>query len=209
MPIKPPLKQNSIVPVVTFAAVEEALPCVDALLEGGIGQIEITLRSSVALDCISTVAKSRPEIKVAAGTVLTRQQLVAAKSAGASFAFSPGFDENLCQVAEELAFPYLPAVSTISELMAAWRMGYSLVKVFPAKVLGGLDLLRAWHGPMPEMCFCPTGGVGEADVAEYFSFAPVLAVGGSWLVTKSDLENKAWKLIAKKSAASVAAVSDL
>lgn len=198
MPIEVPLAQKSVVPVVTFSDVSEALPCVDALASGGINQIEITLRSPAALDCIAVVVAQRPDFVVAAGTVLTKADLEDVRQAGAAFAFSPGFSEELCTAADKLSVPYLPAVSTVSELMAAFNLGYRLVKVFPAKLLGGLNLLRAWHGPLPDMQFCPTGGLSVDDVAEYFSFAPVAAIGGSWLVSSSDLQKQDWDSITQK-----------
>jgi 2-dehydro-3-deoxyphosphogluconate aldolase / (4S)-4-hydroxy-2-oxoglutarate aldolase len=201
MPKNPPLSSKVIVPVISFTASSQAVECVKALQAGGIGQIEVTLRHPCALECISLIASAVPDMLVMAGTVVDCEQMEQVIQSGAKVAFSPGFSEDVCKMAVDRDFSYIPAVATASEVMAAHNMGFDLVKVFPIKVLGGLDLLRAWHGPFPNMRFCPTGGLQADDVAEYFEFAPVHAIGGSWLVTADDLRNSDWGNITRKAAA--------
>ena len=133
-----------------------------------------------------------------AGTVLDREQLQRSMQSGALATFSPGFSEDVCNFAADSNFAYIPAASTMSELMAIYNLGFRLAKVFPIKVLGGLPLLKAWHAPLPDMNFCPTGGLRQDDIKDYLEFAPVTAVGGGWLVTAEDLDNSAWSEITRK-----------
>ena len=170
-----------VIAVVVIERLADAVPLAQALVAGGIRAIEITLRSKVALDAIRAVAANVEGAVVGAGTILSPQDLQAAENAGARFAVSPGITPTLLAAAHDIALPYLPGSASASEAMFLLEHGYRLQKFFPAEVAGGAPYLRALGGPLPQVKFCPTGGISVTKAASYLALSNVLCVGGSWL----------------------------
>jgi 2-dehydro-3-deoxyphosphogluconate aldolase/(4S)-4-hydroxy-2-oxoglutarate aldolase len=183
-----PLFNSRVVPVVVIREVGQAVPLAEALLEGGIDVIEVTLRSEVALRAIKAIARAVPGIQVGAGTVTRVTEVAQVMAAGACFGLSPGATPALLEAVTTHGLPFIPGVATASEAMAARDAGFSLLKCFPARELGGIELLRAWAGPLPDIRFCPTGGVSASDVGRYLALPNVAMVGGSWLTPTSALQ---------------------
>ncbi|MEJ0010414.1 MAG: bifunctional 4-hydroxy-2-oxoglutarate aldolase/2-dehydro-3-deoxy-phosphogluconate aldolase [Alphaproteobacteria bacterium] len=199
------LKGHRIIPVVTLADVALALPLAEALLEGGIGIVEITLRSEAGLAVIEMLREELPEMKVGAGTVLTPLLLQRAHSAGAQFFVSPGLSTEMREGGRGLAF--LPGVATASEVMEALAGDYTHLKFFPAESAGGIAALKQLGSVFPTVSFCPTGGVDEENMADYLALKNVFAVGGSWLAPADALAARDWKRIrdiARRSVDSIA-----
>lgn len=169
-----------ILPVLVVDDPDRAVPLADALLQGGIGAAEITLRTPAALEAIRRISANR-DVVVGAGTVINADQVEAAAHAGARFIVSPGLSRSVVQRAQELAIPVIPGVATASEVMQALDLGLSLLKFFPAATCGGAPAVKALAGPFPQVRFVPTGGIGPDDADHYLSLPTVLAVGGSWL----------------------------
>lgn len=192
----PPFRSR-VVPVVVIAELAHAVPLAEALLEGGIDVIEITLRSGVALAAIEAVARAVPAMHLGAGTVTRAAEVAQVQRAGARFALSPGATPALLAAVHRAGLPFIPGVATASEAMAARDAGFTLLKCFPAASLGGVELLKAWAGPLPELRFCPTGGVSAADLARYLALPNVAMVGGSWLTPAAALQARDWGQIAR------------
>ena len=186
-----------IVPVLVINNVEEALPIAEALLTAGIRVLEVTLRTSAALDVISAIAKELPEAIVGSGTVTNRQQLQQSYDAGAKFAISPGLTKDLLQAGNEGNIALIPGISSISELMDGADYGYDHLKFFPAEASGGVNAIKSIGGPFPDIRFCPTGGINLSNVRDYLALPNVACCGGSWLVTNTIVENKNWTEITK------------
>lgn len=184
-----------VVAVVTIDAVERAVPLAAALVAGGIRAIEITLRTPVALAAIADVAAQVGDAVVGAGTVLSGADLRAAADAGAAFAVSPGASARLLDAAERAALPLLPGAASASEAMALRERGYRLQKFFPAEAAGGVEYLRALSAPLPDIGFCPTGGIRAAGAAAYLALPNVVCVGGSWLTPADRVKAGDWTAI--------------
>ncbi|MGH1463351.1 MAG: bifunctional 4-hydroxy-2-oxoglutarate aldolase/2-dehydro-3-deoxy-phosphogluconate aldolase [Neptuniibacter sp.] len=184
-----------VIPVLTFHTMEEALPVSEALLEGGIPVLEITLRTPIALDVIQMLSERLPEAKIGAGTITNPKLYHTAEEAGASFIVSPGLTTELLETGIKSSTPLLPGIQTISEMMEGLRYGYQRFKFFPASVSGGADALKAYSGPFSDIKFCPTGGINLDNAEDYLSLKNVMCVGGSWLTPQSLIENKDWKTI--------------
>ena len=179
------LALSPVMPVVTIADADHAVPMARALLAGGLRTIEITLRTPAALAAVAAIAKAAPEVAVGVGTVLTAQDLRHAAEAGATFAISPGTTLELLDAARHGPLPYLPAIATAGELMAGLDRGYTAFKFFPAAYAGGVGALRAFAGPFPGVRFCPTGGISLATAPDYLALPNVLCVGGSWVAPEA------------------------
>ncbi|MBS4044951.1 MAG: bifunctional 4-hydroxy-2-oxoglutarate aldolase/2-dehydro-3-deoxy-phosphogluconate aldolase [Alphaproteobacteria bacterium] len=195
------LTRSPVIPVLVVEDAAQAVPLARALIAGGIPVLEITLRSAAALDAIQRIAAEVPDAVVGAGTVLNPAQFAAAQLAGAKFVISPGATEALYYTAKDTGLPYLPAVATASEVMRAMEQGFLRAKFFPAESSGGIGALKGFGGPFPEMKFCPTGGITEANLRSYTSLPNVFAAGGSWLAPKELLQKGDWAgitAIAKK-----------
>ncbi len=195
------LTRSPVIPVLVVEDAAQAVPLAKALVAGGIPVLEITLRSAAALEAIQRIAAEVPEAVVGAGTVLNPAQFAAAQLAGAKFVISPGATEALYYCAKDTGLPYLPAVSTASEIMRAMEQGFMRAKFFPAESSGGAAALKGFAGPFPEVKFCPTGGVTEANLRSYTSLPNVFAAGGSWLAPKELVQKGDWAgitAIAKK-----------
>ncbi len=186
---------SPIVPVIALEREEDALPLAEALLEGGVGIMEITLRTEAGLNAISTIAKKMPEMAVGAGTVINSDSFQRAVNQGAQFVFSPGISEELIESSYDLNTALIPGVGTASEVMLAHNKGFEHCKLFPAVVAGGVDALKSFAGPFSSMRFCPTGGVNLANFNDFLSLPNVLCVGGSWIVPKQVIADKDFKQI--------------
>ncbi len=199
------LRACPVIPVVTLEDAELAADLARALARGGIRALEITLRTSSALQAIEAIARKVPEIRVGAGTIRTLADLRSAADVGAAFAVSPGTTASLLSAAQEAGIPYLPAVATASEVMLAMQAGYRCLKFFPAAQAGGPATLRALGAPFPEARFCPTGGVTPRTLRSYLELPNVLSVGGSWLTPASALARRDWNRIEMLARAALAA----
>ncbi len=198
MTLDPPsLRQPSfvsrIVPVIVITDVKQAVPLAHALLAGGVDVMEITLRHAAGLPAIEAVARQVPQMQVGAGTVTRASEMVRARDAGARFALSPGMSDELVQAAFDCKLPFIPGVMTPGEVLRAREHGFGLLKLFPAEQAGGLGMLKALSGPLPDMRFCPTGGVSPNNLAQYLEQPNVAMVGGSWLTPVAALEQGRWQ----------------
>ncbi|WP_120874229.1 bifunctional 4-hydroxy-2-oxoglutarate aldolase/2-dehydro-3-deoxy-phosphogluconate aldolase [Helicobacter pylori] len=189
------LQISPIVPVVVIENIKDAVPLAQSLVEGGIPIIEVTLRSSCALEAIELIAKNVPKMRVGAGTILNPTQLEQAQNRGAEFLISPGLTIKLLEHAKKKTMPLIPGVSSSSEVMQALELGYNALKFFPAEYCGGVKLLNAFNGPFKGVKFCPTGGISADNMRSYLNLENVLCVGGSWLTPKNLIQNKEWDKI--------------
>jgi 2-dehydro-3-deoxyphosphogluconate aldolase/(4S)-4-hydroxy-2-oxoglutarate aldolase len=190
-----PSFRSRIVPVVVITDPKQAAPLADALLEGGIDVIEITLRHPAALAAIEAAAGHAPGLCVGAGTVTRPEEVQRVRDAGARFALSPGMTPALLAAVQAAQLPFVPGVMTPGEVMAARDAGYGLVKLFPAAQAGGLAMLKALAGPLPEMRFCPTGGVSPDNLQSFLQQPNVALVGGSWLTPAELMAGGDWAAI--------------
>ncbi len=189
------LQISPIIPVVVIENIKDAVPLAQSLVEGGIHIIEVTLRSSCALEAIEFIAKNVPKMRVGAGTILNPTQLEQAQNRGAEFLISPGLTIKLLEYAKKKDMPLIPGVSSSSEVMQALELGYNALKFFPAEYCGGVKLLNAFNGPFKGVKFCPTGGISADNMHSYLNLENVLCVGGSWLTPKNLIQNKEWDKI--------------
>ncbi|GAA9518529.1 bifunctional 4-hydroxy-2-oxoglutarate aldolase/2-dehydro-3-deoxy-phosphogluconate aldolase [Helicobacter pylori] len=189
------LQISPIIPVVVIEDIKDAVPLAQSLIEGGIHIIEVTLRSSCALEAIELIAKNVPKMRVGAGTILNPTQLEQAQNRGAEFLISPGLTIKLLEHAKKKDMPLIPGVSSSSEVMQALELGYNALKFFPAEYCGGVKLLNAFNGPFKGVKFCPTGGISADNMHSYLNLENVLCVGGSWLTPKNLIQNKEWDKI--------------
>ncbi len=191
------LQISPIIPVVVIENIKDAVPLAQSLIEGGIHIIEVTLRSSCALEAIELIAKNVPKMRVGVGTILNPTQLEQAQNRGAEFLISPGLTIKLLEHAKKKDMPLIPGVSSSSEVMQALELGYNALKFFPAEYCGGVKLLNAFNGPFKGVKFCPTGGISADNMHSYLNLENVLCVGGSWLTPKNLIQNKEWDKIAE------------
>ncbi len=185
-----------VIPVLVVDDATTARPLAKALVAGGLPVLEVTLRTRDALAAISEMAKVTGGI-VGAGTLLTPADVHAAKSAGAQFGVSPGATDLLLQACEDADLPLLPGAATASEAMALLERGYTVQKFFPARTSGGAPALKAIGGPIPQVSFCPTGGVTLENAPEYLKLANTLCVGGSWVAPKPLVKARDWDAVEK------------
>ena len=198
-----------VVPVVVLEDEAQAVPTARALLAGGINAMEITFRTSAAKASIAKVAAEVPEMIVGAGTVINVEQLHDATEAGAKFIVSPGSAEDVIAEAIQLNVPITPGVVTPSEIMMGLKLGLKVFKFFPAESFGGLKTIKALCGPFPQIRFIPTGGINQGNAAEYFKNPKIVAVGGSWMVTKDMVAAGDFAGITEKSAAATALYKEI
>lgn len=182
-------------PVLVIDDLRQAIPLAQALCKGGISVLEVALRTPCAMDAIAQISKAVPDAIVGAGTVLRPEQFAEIKQAGARFAVSPGFDPELCHASRVSHFPYLPAVFTPSEAMAAAKLGFDTLKLYPARESGGCNMLNALAGPLPALQFCPSGGVNGETAGKYLNLVNVVCVSGSWLTPASMIATQDWSAI--------------
>lgn len=184
-----------IMPVITIAREADILPLADALAAGGLTVLEVTLRSAHGLNAIRLLREQRPELCVGAGTVLDLSMLDAALEAGAQFIVTPGSTQELLQASLESPVPLLPGVSSASDIMLGYALGYRRFKLFPAEVCGGTAALKALSGPFSGVKFCPTGGINPGNVQRYMALANVMCVGGTWMFDSEWVKNGDWARI--------------
>jgi 2-dehydro-3-deoxyphosphogluconate aldolase / (4S)-4-hydroxy-2-oxoglutarate aldolase len=189
------LHVSPVIPVVTIDDPQHAVPLAKALVAGGVSIIELTLRTESALTSLKLIANEVPDILVGAGTVLTPGQADAAVAAGAQFLVSPGVTPSLLDYMLTLGIPVLPGVATVGEAMAVLERGLDTMKFFPAGPAGGPDYLAAIGAPIPQIQFCPTGGISLATAPAYLALPNVSCVGGSWLTPRSAIDNQDWQQI--------------
>lgn len=187
------LKHTPVLPVVVIDDAASAVPLAEALLAGGISAIEITLRTSAALDAIRQVSARLPQMRMAAGTVLSADDLRRAHDAGAQFAVSPGMTPALLTAAKNSSIPLLPGVATASDIMLGLEYGLQFFKFFPAATSGGMEALKAFAGPFASLRFCPTGGINLQNAAAYLALENVVCIGGSWVAPASLIKQKDWR----------------
>lgn len=193
-----------ILPVIVIQREEHILPLADALAAGGLRTLEITLRSAHGLTAIRKLREERPELCVGAGTVLDTRMLADAEAAGAQFIVTPGSTDELLRAALESRVPLLPGISTASELMQGYALGYRRFKLFPAEICGGIPALKALGGPFPGVRFCPTGGVNAENAPRYMALPNVMCVGGTWMLDSAWIERGDWAEIERQSADALA-----
>jgi 2-dehydro-3-deoxyphosphogluconate aldolase/(4S)-4-hydroxy-2-oxoglutarate aldolase len=181
-----------VIPVIVINRIEDAVPMAQALVEGGVRVLEVTLRTPVALRCMEAIAKAVPDAIVGAGTVRSVADAQAAKNAGCRFAVSPGYLSSIGVACRDIGLPLLPGVSTGSEVMQANADGYQFLKFFPATAAGGIPMLKALAGPFPDVAFCPTGGITPETAPQFLALANVRVCGGSWLTPSDAVEAGDW-----------------
>jgi 2-dehydro-3-deoxyphosphogluconate aldolase/(4S)-4-hydroxy-2-oxoglutarate aldolase len=186
-----------VIPVITIEHAEDALPLARCLIEAGLKVLEITLRTPAALEAIRQIKEACPEAITGAGTVINAATLEQALNAGADFIVSPGATPALLDAARECGVPILPGVNTPSEIMALLERGITAMKFFPAEAAGGIPMLSAIAGPLPQALFCPTGGIKPSNARDYLALDNVACVGGTWLTTKALMTAKNWREIGK------------
>ncbi|MEU1499115.1 bifunctional 4-hydroxy-2-oxoglutarate aldolase/2-dehydro-3-deoxy-phosphogluconate aldolase [Streptomyces sp. NPDC005732] len=181
-----------VMPVVVLTDADDAVPLARALVAGGLPAIEVTLRTPAALDAVRAVAAAVPDAVVGAGTVLTPAQVAETVAAGARFLVSPGWTDGLLDAMKASGVPFLPGVSTASEVVALLERGVREMKFFPAQAAGGTAYLRSLAGPLPQARFCPTGGITADNAGEYLALPNVGCVGGTWMVPGDAIAAKDW-----------------
>lgn len=188
---------SPIVPVIAIEDAEDALPLAEALLEGGIGLMEITLRTDAGLKAIEMIAHKLPEMAVGAGTVIHAEGFDKALSHGAQFVFSPGISLELMEISKARNIPLIPGVATASEVMLALNNGFEHCKLFPATAVGGVETLKAFSGPFASMRFCPTGGINLDNINDFLALKNVYCAGGSWIVPPAAIQTKDFNRITR------------
>jgi 2-dehydro-3-deoxyphosphogluconate aldolase/(4S)-4-hydroxy-2-oxoglutarate aldolase len=185
----------SVIPVLTIEQVADAVPIAAALVSGGLNVLEIAMRTEWALEAVARVASEVPGVIVGVGSVIDGAQFAAARAVGARFAVSPGATAELEAAARAARMPWLPGAQSVSEVLTLRERGCRFVKFFPAEPSGGIDFLRSIIGPVPDMLFCPTGGVTAETAPGYLALPNVGCVGGSWLTPPLLVKNQDWNQI--------------
>ncbi|WP_055533723.1 bifunctional 4-hydroxy-2-oxoglutarate aldolase/2-dehydro-3-deoxy-phosphogluconate aldolase [Streptomyces graminilatus] len=192
LPVPSVLDLAPVIPVVVVEDLADAVPLARALVAGGLPAIEVTLRTPVALDAIRAIADGVPDAVVGVGTIISPAQVGDAVEAGARFLVSPGWTDVLLESMRASGVPFLPGVSTTSEVVALLERGVSEMKFFPAEAAGGTAYLKSLSGPLPQARFCPTGGVSPANAAAYLALPNVGCVGGSWMLPADAIAARDW-----------------
>ena len=187
MSVQSIMAMGPVIPVVIIENIDDAIPLADALIEGGIGTVEITLRSAAALKAIALISKERPDLTIGAGTVLNPHQMREVQEAGADFVVSPGVYPDLLKSARDDGVIFLPGATTASEMMLLLANGITTMKFFPAVSAGGPGYLEALASPLADVKFCPTGGITAENAMDWLSLPNVQCVGGSWVAPKNML----------------------
>jgi 2-dehydro-3-deoxyphosphogluconate aldolase/(4S)-4-hydroxy-2-oxoglutarate aldolase len=202
------LRVAGIVPVVEIPDAASAIPLADTLMEAGIGAIEITFRTPAATEALAAIRRERPAMLAGAGTVLRPGQLAEAVDAGAQFLVTPGYSPGIVSLAMAGGMPIFPGVMTPSEVQAGLGSGLSVLKLFPARLAGGVAYLRALAAPFPDVSFIPSGGIGVEDLASYLALRNVIACGGSWFVKREWLVARDYATIRRLAAEAAAIVRE-
>lgn len=201
------LYRAGILPVITVESLDQASYLADALSNGGLTVLELTLRTPVALDALAKLKHQWPQLCLGAGTVLTAAQIQRALDAGADFLVTPGTPTALAQQLAQADCPIIPGAATATELIALQTLGFNVCKLFPASAVGGLQMVKALAGPLPGLSLCPTGGITAATAPDYLKQTNVACVGGSWMVQKTWIEQQNWAAIKASAAEAVQLVA--
>ena len=189
------LAGNPVIPVITLDQVEDAVPLANALVAGGLKVLEVTLRTEAAVEGIRQIIQHVPDAIVGTGTVCSEEQIKLSEDLGCQFMISPGATDKLLSIGSQSSVPFLPGISTVSELMRGMEYGLESFKFFPAEAAGGAPVMKAMAGPFPNIKFCPTGGIGLGNAMDYLALPNVMCVGGSWIAKPNDIREKRWKEI--------------
>lgn len=201
------LQAMKVIPVIAIEQAEDIIPLGAALVENGLPVAEVTFRSAAAVEAIRLLRQAYPEMLIGAGTVLNREQVIAAKEAGATFIVSPGFNPNTVKACQELNIPIIPGVNNPSTIEAALEMGLTTLKFFPAEASGGTAMIKALLAPYTQVRLMPTGGISIHNIRDYLAISGVIACGGSWMVDKKLIEQKNWQEIGRLARDTVAFLS--
>lgn len=188
-------KQFKVIPVISVDNAKDILPLIEILSNNDLPVVEITFRSSAAEDAIRLVREQYPNVLIAAGTVLTEEQVIAAKNAGVDCIVTPGFNSKIVKLCQDVGLPIIPGVNNPMSIEAALEYGISVVKFFPAEASGGIPMIKALLGPYRHLQIMPTGGISIANIQGYLSIPNVIACGGSWFVDKSLINSQNWQEI--------------
>ena len=183
------LKLGPVMPVIVIDSADQAEPLADALLAGGIRTAEITLRTPAAIKAIEKMARNSPDITVGAGTVRTARDVQIAADAGSRFVVSPGTTSSILEGCQSAGLPLLPGAASVSEMMALAEQGYSVQKFFPANAAGGISFIKSLSSPLPDLTFCPTGGITEITAPDWLALPNIVCVGGSWIAPQALIES--------------------
>lgn len=195
MSIEQILSSAPVVPVVVIDNLEDAAPLAQALYNGGLKALEVTLRTPVAAQAVKIMKETVPDAYVGTGTVVDKATFDASVAAGADFMVSPGVNDELLTLAKGTDIPFLPGASTPSEVMKLASHGFKFLKFFPAEAAGGVPMLKSIGGPLPQVTFCPTGGISLDSAPKYLALKNVICVGGTWMLDKQLIANKDWQAI--------------
>ncbi|KZN32373.1 bifunctional 4-hydroxy-2-oxoglutarate aldolase/2-dehydro-3-deoxy-phosphogluconate aldolase [Pseudoalteromonas luteoviolacea] len=195
MKIQEILSAAPVVPVIVIEELEDAIPLARALYNGGLRALEVTLRTPVAAEAVKQIKEALPEAYVGTGTVVDKASFEASVNAGADFMVSPGVSSELLELAKSTDIPFLPGAATPSEAMELAAHGFKFLKFFPAEAAGGAPMLKSIGGPLPQVTFCPTGGISLESAPKYLALKNVVCVGGTWMLDKSLIANKDWQAI--------------
>ena len=201
------INRTMIIPVIVLERLEYAVPLATALFEGGLTVMEVTLRTPVALEAIGLIKQALPGAFVGAGTVVHTEQIAALNKLPADFMVSPGATTRVLDAVEQQLIPLLPGAATASEAMCLAERGYSFMKFFPAEAAGGRAMLNSLYGPLPQIKFCPTGGINGNNVNNYLESKNVACVGGSWMLPRHLIETGDWQGLKQSVSDAVAYVS--
>lgn len=196
-----------LLPVLTIHHVDDAVPMVTALTQGGVTVVEITLRTEAALAAITRIKEALPHLQVGAGTVKNPEQLRAVMDSGADFAVSPGSTPALAEVTRKSQFPFLHGTATPSDILFLYEQGFRAVKFFPAEINGGVRFLQSVYPLFPDLQFCPTGGVNLDNAQAYINCPNVPCIGGTWLVPAEAVQAKNWEAITALAKAALAKIA--
>ncbi|HJV80110.1 bifunctional 4-hydroxy-2-oxoglutarate aldolase/2-dehydro-3-deoxy-phosphogluconate aldolase [Noviherbaspirillum sp.] len=189
------MRASPVIPVIAIDNIDHAVPLAQALVAGGIRVLEVTLRTAHGLPAIRAMAEQVPDAIVGVGTLTQPDEFAAARDAGAVFGVSPGLTTSLISAAKASGLPLLPGVMSPSEVMAAREAGFRQLKLFPAVPAGGIGMLNAIAGPLPDVTFCPTGGISQETASQFLACKNVACVGGSWLTPKEAMQEGDWARI--------------
>ena len=203
------LRKGPIIPVITIADAEDAIPLAQALLAGGLPVLEITLRTPAGLESIRRISHEVDGAVVGAGTVQSTADLEQALLSGSQFIITPGSTDRLLRAGASCGVPFMPGIATVSEMMRCLEAGLDTLKFFPAEASGGARTLKAFSGPFPDVKFCPTGGISTDNLADYLALPSVLSVGGSWVAPEKLIAEQQWARITELAREAVSLVTDI
>ncbi|HCG7092491.1 TPA: bifunctional 4-hydroxy-2-oxoglutarate aldolase/2-dehydro-3-deoxy-phosphogluconate aldolase [Vibrio parahaemolyticus] len=206
--IKEQLKALKVISVIAIDKAEDIIPLGKVLAENGLPAAEITFRSAAAAEAIRLLREAQPDMLIGAGTVLNREQAIAAKEAGATFIVSPGFNPNTVKACQEIGIDIVPGVNNPSTVEAALEMGLTTLKFFPAEASGGINMVKSLLAPYTDIELMPTGGINPANIKDYLAIPRVLACGGTWMVDKKLIEEGNWEELARLTREAVALVNE-